>query len=93
MLGLADMRKLVWVREKDRFWDWAKLRARCTGCGWAGDFLPNALMLAQVGKSIEKVDRELRRERSLKEFKAHRCTDFPVHQSDVGHQPSEVKRS
>ena len=72
------MRRLVWVREKDRFLDWAKLRARCTGCGWAGEFLPNVMILAQRGKRIDKEHRKLRREKSLQEFRDHRCSDFPL---------------
>src|SRR5208283_4145234 len=75
---LADMRKLVWVREKERFLSWPRLRARCTDCSWAGELLPSALLLAQKGKPIDKASKKLRRETTRQEFNLHQCSDFPT---------------
>jgi len=73
---VAIMRKLVWVREKERLLSWPKLRARCSDCTWTGELLPSALLMAQKGKPIDKATRKASREESRREFELHRCSDF-----------------
>jgi hypothetical protein len=72
------MRRIVWVREKDRLLDWPKLRARCSDCEWASGLLSNVAILAQKGIRLDAAARRLRRENIRQEFAVHVCFEFPA---------------